>query len=273
MSMTPEQIGALDATQLPKLTTSQVAALTATQAAAIATDVISAMEVADVAALSTSALRALTTDQIQQMTTSQIAAITTDQITALTIGQLHDLTAPQAAALTAPQLTAMTAPQISELMTTFSVTPLILDLNGDGVHTVGIGQGVEFDLTGSGVQHAVGWVSASDGFLVLDRNGDGVINSGRELFGQGTLLADGSTAKTGYEALGALDTNQDGVIDINDAEFAKLQVWQDVNQDGVTQSGGSRYESGRNIPKPLAILLWLHQSGKVSDKDLADAQK
>lgn len=42
---------------------------------------------------------------------------------------------------------------------------------------------------------------------------------------------------------------------------------------GVTQSGGSRYESGRNIPKPLAILLWLHQSGKVTDKDLADAQK
>ena len=42
---------------------------------------------------------------------------------------------------------------------------------------------------------------------------------------------------------------------------------------GVAQSGGSRYESGRNIPKPLAILLWLHQSGKVSDKDLADAQK
>ena len=42
---------------------------------------------------------------------------------------------------------------------------------------------------------------------------------------------------------------------------------------GVTQSGGSRYESGRNIPKPLAILLWLHRSGKVTDKDLADALK
>lgn len=42
---------------------------------------------------------------------------------------------------------------------------------------------------------------------------------------------------------------------------------------GVTQSGGSRYESGRNIPKPLAILLWLHRSGKVTDKDLAEAQK
>jgi DNA-binding transcriptional regulator YiaG len=42
---------------------------------------------------------------------------------------------------------------------------------------------------------------------------------------------------------------------------------------GVTQSGGSRYESGRNIPKPLAILLWLHRSGKVTDKVLAEALK
>ena len=42
---------------------------------------------------------------------------------------------------------------------------------------------------------------------------------------------------------------------------------------GVTQSGGSRYESGRNVSKPLAILLWLHQSGKVSDRDLAGAFK
>lgn len=42
---------------------------------------------------------------------------------------------------------------------------------------------------------------------------------------------------------------------------------------GVTQSGGSRYESGRAIPKPLAILLWLHRSGRVNDKDLADALK
>lgn len=42
---------------------------------------------------------------------------------------------------------------------------------------------------------------------------------------------------------------------------------------GVTQSGGSRYESGHNIPKPLAILLWLHRSGKVAEKDLSEAVK
>ncbi len=42
---------------------------------------------------------------------------------------------------------------------------------------------------------------------------------------------------------------------------------------GVTQSGGSRYESGRAIPKPLGILLRLHKEGKISDKDLAAAQE
>lgn len=42
---------------------------------------------------------------------------------------------------------------------------------------------------------------------------------------------------------------------------------------GVTQSGGSRYESGRNMPMPLRILLQLHQSGKIADKDVETALK
>jgi hypothetical protein len=168
------------------------------------------------------------------MTTSAIRALTTDQITALTTSQLSSLSTAQEAALTAAQLTALGA-DIS--FVTQVTSPLVLDLNGDGVQTVGMAQGVRFDLTASGIQHEVGWVSASDGFLVLDRNGDGLINSGRELFGQATLLADGTTAKDGYQALTELDANHDGVIDVSDAEFASLQVWQDSNQDGVTQSG------------------------------------
>lgn len=42
---------------------------------------------------------------------------------------------------------------------------------------------------------------------------------------------------------------------------------------GVTQSGGSRYESGRAMPKPLMILMRLHRAGTITDKDLASAQK
>lgn len=63
------------------------------------------------------------------------------------------------------------------------------------------------------------------------------------------------------------------------SDIATIRSKENLNQTtfwtryGVTQSGGSRYESGRNIPKPLAILLWLHRSGKVTDKDLAEALK
>ncbi|MCF8151094.1 MAG: XRE family transcriptional regulator [Burkholderiaceae bacterium] len=63
------------------------------------------------------------------------------------------------------------------------------------------------------------------------------------------------------------------------SDIAAVRAKEHLNQTefwtryGVTQSGGSRYEAGRNIPKPLAILLWLHRSGKISDKELADAAK
>jgi hypothetical protein len=175
------------------------------------------MQTADLMALTTSAVRALSTDQMANLTTDQLASFSLAQETALTAAQID-------AAGGAGNFTNANS-------------PLILDLNGDGVQTVGISQGVRFDLTATGVQHEVGWVSASDGFLVLDRNGDGQISSGRELFGQSTLLEDGSTARDGFQALAELDSNQDGRIDVSDTEFAHLQVWQDANQDGVTQSG------------------------------------
>ncbi|BAO28303.1 helix-turn-helix domain-containing protein [Sulfuritalea hydrogenivorans] len=54
------------------------------------------------------------------------------------------------------------------------------------------------------------------------------------------------------------------------ANLSQVDFWARY---GVTQSTSSRYETGRTIPKPLAILLWLHQSGKVTDKDLAEALK
>jgi DNA-binding transcriptional regulator YiaG len=63
------------------------------------------------------------------------------------------------------------------------------------------------------------------------------------------------------------------------SDIVDIRKKQNLNQTefwtrfGVTQSGGSRYESGRNIPKSLAILLQLHRAGKVTDKDLAEALK
>ncbi|BDU57039.1 hypothetical protein LMORI2_00210 [Limnohabitans sp. MORI2] len=118
-----------------------------------------------------------------------------------------------------------------------ATTPLVLDLNGDGVQTTSISEGTQFDLLASGQKQHVGWVSKQDGLLAIDLNGDGQINSGAELFGDHAQLADGSLAKDGWSALRALDSNHDGKIDAQDAKFNLLRLWEDADGDGVTDAG------------------------------------
>ncbi|MBU3648037.1 MAG: type I secretion C-terminal target domain-containing protein [Limnohabitans sp.] len=122
-------------------------------------------------------------------------------------------------------------------LTVSNTTPLLLDLNGDGIHTVGQSAGVLFDVGADGALKRTGWVDAQDGVLALDLNSDGTINNGSELFGTGTTLPNGSKAANGYAALAQYDANQDGVIDANDAVFAKLKVWVDADTDGTTDAG------------------------------------
>ncbi|GAB58547.1 hypothetical protein RNAN_1520 [Rheinheimera nanhaiensis E407-8] len=123
---------------------------------------------------------------------------------------------------------------------TYALDPLVFDLNGNGIETVGVADGVLFDHNNDGIRSGTGWVAPSDGLLVWDINGNGTIDSGRELFGDNHLLFSGTAeerlARDGFEALLHYDVNADGVIDNNDAIFADLQIWQDVNQDGISQS-------------------------------------
>ena len=112
--------------------------------------------------------------------------------------------------------------------------PLALDLDGDGIETIGADGSVLFDLDGDGIKNGTGWVSADDGFLVLDRDGNNTIDTGAELFGVDTVKSDGNKATDGFDALSDLDTNTDGLFDQNDIEFANVQVWQDLNQDGIS---------------------------------------
>ena len=117
-------------------------------------------------------------------------------------------------------------------------SPIVLDLDGDGViRTVGVTSGVNFDHDGDGVLTKTGWAGANDALLVWDRNGNGTIDSGRELFGSETLLPNGMKAINGFEALKAFDVNGDGVIDANDPVFAQLRVWVDANTDARTGKG------------------------------------
>jgi hypothetical protein len=95
---------------------------------------------------------------------------------------------------------------------------------------------VNFDVNADGSKVNTGWVGQGDGLLVMDRNGDGQINDGRELFGTATDSTGGGKTADGFAALGEIDSNHDGVIDSKDAQFGDLRVWVDVNADGVSQA-------------------------------------
>ncbi len=88
-----------------------------------------------------------------------------------------------------------------------------------------------FDLFGLSLSIGTDWVSARTPWLVLDRDGDGQITDGSELFGSMTQLADGTRAKNGFSALAALDSDRDGRITPRDDAFAALRLWSDADQD------------------------------------------
>ncbi|QPC02220.1 calcium-binding protein [Xylella fastidiosa subsp. multiplex] len=115
--------------------------------------------------------------------------------------------------------------------------PLALDLDGDGIETTGSdGRVILFDHDADGVKTGTGWLKPDDGWLVLDRNGNGTIDSGRELFGTDTVKRNGQLATDGFDALRDVDSNQDGKIDAADRVFANLRIWRDLNQDGISQA-------------------------------------
>lgn len=110
-------------------------------------------------------------------------------------------------------------------------SPIALDLTGEGFKTTGVEQGVKFDLTGSGEAVQTGWVAGDTALLALDRNNNGAIDSGKELFG------DQYGAANGYDELAKFDDNKDNVINASDAVFSSLRLWRDSNSDGVSGAG------------------------------------
>ncbi|MDE2400198.1 MAG: hypothetical protein KGL90_00845 [Burkholderiales bacterium] len=116
--------------------------------------------------------------------------------------------------------------------------PLLLDLNGDGqIATLPEGSGPRFDFDANGFAESGGWAGSTDGLVVRDLNGNGTIDSGRELFGDQTLLANGTFASNGFQAIAALDSNADGKVDSADAAWSELRIWRDADEDGQTEGG------------------------------------
>jgi hypothetical protein len=155
--------------------------------------------------------------------------------------------------LPALAIAALSAGNVCHAMATCD--PIVIDLGNDGFDLGAAGTGVYFDVDADGVLDHVQWTrrGGDEGFLAIDRSGNGLVDNGAELFGIGTpMILRGGLAPNGFVGLAQYDArllggNDDGVITAADAIWPQLRVWVDVNADGV-----STYDEMRTL-KSLGI--------------------
>jgi len=156
-----------------------------------------------------------------------------------------------------------------EICTNLPASPIVFDLGDVGYDLTNVNEGVRFDIDADGAPEKVSWtaVGADDAFLALDRNGNGQIDDGGELFGTATKLANGKTSAHGYIPLAELDFetnggNGNGYVDEADRDFGTLLLWTDRNHDGRSSRDELRRLRDRGI---FAIALHPDESDVVDE--------
>lgn len=141
--------------------------------------------------------------------------------------------------------------------------PLIIDFGAEGITLKSLEHGVNFDLDNNGFAEKTAWIGTEDGFLALDRNGNGKIDNGGELFGDQVIMKDGAKSTSGFVALKELDDKENGKIDSNDNAYDQLRVWIDANHNGKSESSELKSLKETGI---VSISLDYHEVSLVDDE-------
>jgi hypothetical protein len=137
-------------------------------------------------------------------------------------------------------------------------SPIIVDTARNGYALTSVDEGVRFDLDADGVPELVAWTDrdSDDEFLAMDRNGNGTIDDGTELFGDHTPAYPTGpvvTTANGFEALNFLESpsygasRPDAVIDARDVPFSRLLLWHDANHNGISEPDELRSASDAGV--------------------------